>query len=526
MILALSGNDGSGKTTLARRLSTLMRDCGVDVEYREEFKYLLLSYGLRLFGSRVEQERRRFLEGSEEGKVEFKHRLWVLAVLFNSIVENLWFKAFRRGRLTVLDRCLVDHLASFEYLGYVRGFTRKLFLNAPKPLVVVLDADPKVMYERKKRTHRYPLRFYRVQRLRYLQIAKELKLPVVETDRPIEDAVREILRILAVNLSKEEDLVLHVLSDPYGYADSSLLNHVDFKKLNFRYILLEASRNNVEFQIYEKLTNYPLTGEVKGKTEEIREKIGEKFRRILKVIGDIGELFERRGVEYVFFKTLPPFRQLPRDLDVLVDDFAGAVGVLKEKGFRIVKTHRAHPEVSLERDGVEIDLHWGVEWAGRRVLDENEFLSNRVLCRVDGVDVYLPSPEYELTVVLAHSVLQHGYLTLGELHFIRGLVDKYRFDWKKLFVTAERGGWLNGLNILLNIVKVKDLLFYAGKIFGKIPGVKGETALNVSRLTIPVTWLPITVLDSKSLHILRYLLWKICGRLPYNEPEENIEKIL
>ncbi|GBF09809.1 hypothetical protein apy_15340, partial [Aeropyrum pernix] len=61
MIVALSGCDGSGKTTLATELSKILRKHGIKVRYRKEFEYFLLKYLFKMLGTRIEKERRKYL---------------------------------------------------------------------------------------------------------------------------------------------------------------------------------------------------------------------------------------------------------------------------------------------------------------------------------------------------------------------------------------------------------------------------------------------------------------------------------
>jgi len=50
MIIAFMGNDGSGKTTLAKEFKKRLDALGLKVKYRAEFNYFLISFIFRLFG--------------------------------------------------------------------------------------------------------------------------------------------------------------------------------------------------------------------------------------------------------------------------------------------------------------------------------------------------------------------------------------------------------------------------------------------------------------------------------------------
>ena len=44
MIIAFLGNDGTGKTTIAKEMEKRLRAGGIDAEYKEEFEHFLLKY--------------------------------------------------------------------------------------------------------------------------------------------------------------------------------------------------------------------------------------------------------------------------------------------------------------------------------------------------------------------------------------------------------------------------------------------------------------------------------------------------
>lgn len=535
MIIAFSGNDGSGKSTVASTFKLLMRNCGISVEYREEFKYFLLKYILSMFkSSYIERERQKFVKGFRNNICLPKYRVWVWAVLLDSNVEYMYLKLAKRNKLIILDRCLLDHLASFDYLGCIGNLSRKFFLRTAKlDLVVVLDAPPEIMFKRKKFTHSHPAEFYYVQRDRYLRIARALKLPIINTNRPINNTLRDILRVTAKKItSKIEDLVLHILSDPYDDADKGLLNDIEFKTLDFRYLLIEASKNNVEFQVYKNLLNYNIPKSWKSFIKKILRIFGNRRKHIVNTLVDIINIFERYNVEYVIFKTLPPFRTLPRDIDIVVKSRESAIKALRKIGFRIIRRHVIHNEVDLEKKGVRVDLHWDIGWMGRRIIDKAKLFEHSHMIWVDGAYVRVPKTVYEFLLVLAHSVLQHHYLTLGDLHYIRSLLKSADIDWNHIIGMTSFGDWIQGFKTALGIVKIKDLLFYQGKLYNAVPSV-GSINPSFAELGRPVTWIPWNAIPSngflgfadKLLDIPRRIRWKISGKLPYNQQERILSKV-
>jgi len=536
MMMAFSGNDGAGKSTMAYSLYNLLRLCGVNVEYHEEFKHFILQYVSKIMKKRVEYERRILKRIPYRKGSSLKYRLWAIAVLIDSMLEREFSRIFRKEGLTILDRCIIDHLASFEYIGCLTNLTRKLFINAPRPdLVIVLDAPPKLMYERKKNTHNFPYRFYVIQQKRYYELAKYLSLPLINTSKPINETLEEVVHILVKNISKrQENLVLHVLSDPLGKSDFKLIDEVDFRKLDYMYLLVEASRNNVELQFFKKLLNYDIPSKWSRILEEIISTLIQNNSKIVNKLIDVVELLEKNGINYCIFKTFPIFESVPRDIDIIVDNYKDAIKLLKNKGYVITKSHIRQKEVSLMKEGVEFDVHWDIGWNGESVVDIRELFKNVTITEIDGYPINVPNSNYELLLVMAHAVLQHHYLTLGELHYIRSIIYYNNIYWRKIFHHALEQDWMHGLMKALGIIKLKDLFYYSSELFDRIPVVK-NLGINIMEIEDPVSW--ITHFNYKPLKSVkdfikssstayRYYRWRITRKLPFNEPSPHVLRLL
>ena len=537
MLIALSGCDGSGKTTIAINLVNFLKDCGVRVGYRREFEYFLLKYVLKSLGDRANIERRKFLRKEDESStVDYlKYKLWPLLVWLDSNIETAYLKLSNRG-IVVLDRCIVDHLAGFEHLKYIDENVRDLLLKwSLKPdLITVLDAPPEIMYERKRRTHDYQLGFYKKQRKRYLNMAMKLKAPIVRTDKPLDESLAEVLQRILLRFGKAEDLVLHVLSDPLSSSDESfsatLLKNIEWNNLDLGYLIIEATRNNVEFPFYERLF-FQLNNNVVGR---ILSAIKIKHRKLLEVLTTVTELFEGSGISYVVFKTIPPYKYLPRDIDILVDekDLKKTINLLVSKGFRLTKTHIIHKEASLAKDDVEIDLHWQVKWMGKKTVNTDSILRNFITCKLEYIDVNVPCPTHEFLLVVSHAILQHHYVTLGEIHYIRSLIAKYNINWEYVLNVVRRLGIFRSFLCTLSIVMVKDKLFYRSIREKALPLL--FTYGTIRTIMKPVIWLGVVskrimnILDVADvmLTLYRKSKYELTKELPYNMPLGEILDIV
>ncbi|MDK2372421.1 MAG: hypothetical protein QI197_03475, partial [Candidatus Korarchaeota archaeon] len=180
MIVAFVGNDGTGKTSLGKGLYSLLLELGVAASYREEFRYFLLSYIFRILGGKISKLRSEFL--SKDNKHRRIFGLWPYAVLVDQLLLLAYLRIRKRKEVTILDRYVYDFLISWEWLGYSNKLIRYLYKRFPRPdLVILCDASPETSYERKKETHQYSMEYYRIQRARYLNLAKDLGIPVLNT---------------------------------------------------------------------------------------------------------------------------------------------------------------------------------------------------------------------------------------------------------------------------------------------------------------------------------------------------------
>ena len=186
------GNDGSGKTTIAKKLVSLLEEVGCKVLYKHEYDYSILPIFFKIFG------KRRLENNKNEFSVKRIYRrrfyFWPFLVWLDKLLQLTYFRLFHRNTVVILDRYIYDHYMTFKYLGYITNFTEWLYLKFPQPDVAInLWIDAEIAYERKKDTHTFPIDFYQKQTERYLELAKKLRLKRIKTDQPSDQTIREIL---------------------------------------------------------------------------------------------------------------------------------------------------------------------------------------------------------------------------------------------------------------------------------------------------------------------------------------------
>jgi len=216
-----------------------------------------------------------------------------------------------------------------------------------------------------------------------------------------------------------------------------------------------------------------------------------RLRRLMEVVAEVSELFNREGMNYVIFKTLRPYPEYVADIDVLNmglrNNYRKMVEVLKESGYLLMEegtyctTFRDYK--TRFKTEVMIDVYDEISVGHLIYLDKhklNHYIVKKKLPVGQVVRVF--SPEAELLVTIAHSAIKENQYILAEyyatLHYlaimdqraIERLVDLVR---ENKLVNAFR--WhLTITSILHNFAfgfipeKLSNLLFRLGGSWSKV----------------------------------------------------------
>ena len=184
MIIALIGNDGSGKTTIAKELLRIFRALGFEVIYKHEYQYSVLKLFFSIIGTeKIEYERKKMIV---EKCKSWKYYFWPFLVWIDVCLSCIYFKLFKKKSIVIMDRYLFDHFLSFKYLGYLTKFSEWLFLHSIKPdALVFVWVEPQIAFLRKKNTHDYGLDFYVQQTNEYLTFSKRLGIKSINTNKSL-----------------------------------------------------------------------------------------------------------------------------------------------------------------------------------------------------------------------------------------------------------------------------------------------------------------------------------------------------
>ena len=564
MIIAFIGNNGTGKTTIAKEMEKRLRVIGIEARYKKEFDHFLLKYAHKIYSPykaknynpfsgtihdaektkqidmNMTKEERKENERSNEMVFKLwsslRPKVWPILVWIDCLLEWIFYKTTVKNKVILLDRYAYDHFVSWERHGWSNRLLRFLYLHFPKPdLAFVLDASSSTCLDR---LHLRPeekspleekkeekLRSLEHQRNRYLKLVDTLDLRLVNTERQsLDESLNEVfsdLRKYYFEKDKitDEDKVLTLVSYPHfnPHVVEDLGFNFEWKSLDWDYIMDLAVKNNVELLLCNNLMIYyknELPEDVIEKLERIRDICRNKQEKMSEALKLVHSAFEEKSIEYVIMKSLPPFEFTPVDADMLVKgkDFEEASKILKEMG---VTTDL----VDLYYTDPESEVLTKPSWNGRTI-EEGPILRRRRKRRVklgdNEVEVFVPSPEDEIVILSAHSLFQHQYTTLGELFYIMELMKNNNIDFR--YIDSQTKGWNESFRFLLSTLVQRYFLFY--NEFCVIDGIK---CVNIN--SKPVRIHPLRYGNSMRDiidNVLIRIRYKRRRELPYNSNWGNI----
>lgn len=532
MIIAFMGNDGSGKTTLAKKFVGKLIALGVNVQYRAEFDYFLLSHLFQLLGKeKVSRARKSFLIKEDRVWRHAYFKAWPYLVWADLLLEWIWNKLFQHSKVTVMDRCSYDFLMSWEWLGYGNSYIRWLYTHFPRPdLVFILDVSPTTAFQRKKTDNIHSLHYYKVQKKRYLDLAEILGIRIINTEKAVDECLEKVVtefrRQFITKLSDEDNVLLFYSFPRFNPSIPRELNlSFDWSGLNWGYIVNMAVKCNTENVLCKNLLQYhrvQLPEPVYELLIHVLEKSNERVKLFVRTLGVVSRKLGEKKVPFVVMKTIAPFDYGATDIDILVrkEDFERARESLLHL-FKASKGSRTHKAVTYLGTLLPVDLHHEVSWLGHKVVDEVKVFGRKKKVLYEGVKLFVPSREDELLILSAHSIFQHHYTTLGDFLRIVELASDNEIDGKYVLGSSGNYRWRRALQSFLSYLLWKHNFIYGSYYgFGEDFAVEKTYGLGISPICFHRFWnmprgSPQQVMDL-FLTIYRFLRFKLSGQLAYN----------
>lgn len=236
---------------------------------------------------------------------------------------------------------------------------------------------------------------------------------------------------------------------------SPLLNNSEI----IRFAINEAFKVNIDYPLICALMKHK--SKYEKYLQEIKKFLAHKFIEITRTTEFLLNEFGSAGIDFLVFKTVAPFKFYKDDIDIYVkeENFDIAFKILLDNEFK--PSSQLKNTVHFDKNSfVQVDLHKKVNWGylgnsglGPEMFDLSGFWENRINKEFFGNIVNVPSLEFEILVLNAHSLFQHGYLTLGEILFIGEILRDKQIDVDILRYESSKYGWEELLFFNLGIVE-------------------------------------------------------------------------
>lgn len=397
MIIALIGNDGSGKTTTSKELAKIFKGIGFETIYKHEYDYVILKYLLKLTGKKaVEQTRNEMLV---ERKKSLKFLLWPVLVWFDTLLQYSFFKLFKRNSIVILDRFPYDHYISFGYLGYLTKFTEWLYLHFPKPdATILLWVEAEIAYSRKKDTHSYAISFYEGQTEKYLALAEKLNVNKVNTNKDLSSSLSSIFDIL-------------------------------HEKQKIKTAIKKRALHNKTYpEILENINGHfsdAFNPEFESRINAFRGTVGFLEKLLLQL--DI--------TEYAIFKDYGNYQWVGNDVDVIVTegDFDRLHNYLESIGHHALdhtivwsKSKSHSKSIDLKAEGLlNIDIHTAIGWRGVDVLRFSDLRHQVMKKSKFGIEYRALSNDLDAMIYAYSHVLEKGFLVNLEFKILKDSILRF-----------------------------------------------------------------------------------------------------
>ena len=193
--------------------------------------------------------------------------------------------------------------------------------------------------------------------------------------------------------------------------------------------------------------------------ENILVEIDREKKRIQKleiVMGKINVELKSYNSDYTFFKNYQHYPDMGDDIDILVINNYNKIEKHLMKKLDIVEKKKsffhkiAHKKMFVEKKyGCEIELH--NQRLGR--VGEFNFGKNKIRELFDkNNNLYLPNLEFQLIINIIQRVYTRSYLRISEILLFIKILNRGKYNFKKLEDIADNFGIRMGLSLYIKII--------------------------------------------------------------------------
>lgn len=253
------------------------------------------------------------------------------------------------------------------------------------------------------------------------------------------------------------DLAIKLLLNP---NDENLDAYFATENIKWNILQDVARENRVFIRVYERLANMnvPLIDTYKKAVREERHRIELATR----LMGKISRAYEKSDFKFIFIKNYQHYPDMGNDIDLFVQGYTNEADSVLIKRFKAKPCKRTllnrvggKTEYTVDGSPLEIEIHHGrMGPMGEHAVFPKFLIENRRTVNIDGVNLWVPSPEDQFIIQVIQRVYGRFFLRISELLYVINAICKGSLDWNYIIETTKIIGIYEGLCYYLNCVNI------------------------------------------------------------------------
>ena len=218
----------------------------------------------------------------------------------------------------------------------------------------------------------------------------------------------------------------------------------------------EVTEDDIEtlelFDLADKnkiLLFYLKTLKQRGKLSKLKTEYDKEYRRYTKFMDEFtktAKILNATDIDYVVFKTVRPYPVVPGDVDIIIlgsdSEYKRAIELFLKASYKEAVPDGPCPQAGDLMDPIEkipTDLQNEVGVSYVVYMDKNKFRGEKIKDKLpSGEEIYNLTPELDLGIVIAHSIIQEQMYLLGEFYTFIYLLSKMNENEISKFISILR----------------------------------------------------------------------------------------
>ena len=432
MIVAFIGMDGSGKTSVVKRLIRDLHSLGIGIVYYHGFHNPILSVITKIFkvsNSTLNESKTKLKKNVQTKFLSTIVTFWHVAMFFETLLFFLYVKLFKtHKKIIIFDRFWFDRYAYLIVNDRANIITHLLYrvvypLFINPDLLVCLTVDPNIAYQRKRIEHpSYTEQFY-----------KKLK---------------DIYNYIVKCYTKVDKVVIDTTKRDPNEVSRIILKRTISKELNK--ILPTVKANRTECRFLNLVKSFNLSS---PQIEKLEREVGIRRMEYVMSLHILSEL-NRNFNKFLIYKSHNvAIERIPRDLDILVEkpqqigNFVTLfTNKLKEDYGRSTKLHVQWDkpwEVQIALPHYKIEVCSDISWFNHVFIPNQIIFNNIKPFTLNGYyKVRIPTESVDFLLRCVHAVFGDFCLRYDEYRHLSSLLSSMKKE-DLIFMrsVAQRMGW-------------------------------------------------------------------------------------